>query len=124
MVIKITSTHKNESNLNVSDIHVTISEFYINRNANIVSLRTNIYTVDEQGNEYGLKLMNTDPLCGVLTQDRDVMEWATNQDVVSLSGSRYQIQAQLLFELIFNKIAEVNAQTPNAITYELIGFPA
>jgi hypothetical protein len=130
MRLKITSQHKAEGNLSVSNFFVSISEFYINVNSGTVDLRTAVFTeseeLDENSNvilkEYPLRLMQSDPLYSCLQQSRSILEWATDQTEIQLNGTRYNVQAALLFELIFGKINEVNSNEANKIVYTVIGF--
>jgi hypothetical protein len=129
MRLKITSQHKVAGNITVSNFFISISEFYLNTNTNTVQLRTDIFNEIEESEEgqvkivhYPLQLLHTDPLYQCLNQDRTIIEWATDQEVIELSGTRYLLQATLLFEVILNKISEINNTSPNTITYETIGF--
>jgi hypothetical protein len=122
MEIKITSSHKAQGNVNVSNFFVSIAEFYINVNANTISLRPNLFTKDENEVEYPLALLPSDVLAPCVIQDLKVSDYAQKTNSISASGTEYEVQAQLLFALIFEKIAAVNALYPDRITYELVGF--
>lgn len=125
MEIKITSQHLTDSGAPISNFFVSISEFYINVNSNTVTLRTNITNTFELNGETittKVKLLESDPLYVCLNQERDITEWKEQNEEITLTNTRYNIQANLLFELIFYKINKINAETPNKITFELIGF--
>ncbi len=120
MRIKVTSTHKTTGNVPVSNFFVSIAEFYIGVNTGVISLRTNVFTENENGKEYPFPLLPTDVLAPCINQDLQVADYAQKTNTVSLQGTEYQVQAQLLFALIFGKIAEVNAENVGSITYEFI----
>ncbi len=119
MKLKITSTHKTESNVDVANFFVSIAEFYIGVNTNTISLRCNIFTEDA-GIKYPVDLLPTDVLVNCVSQDLKVSDYATKTDTLTATGAEYQIQAQLLFALIYEQIAAVNAVTPGRITYQII----
>ena len=96
------------------------SEFYINVNANTIGLRPNLFTKDENEVEYQLALLPSDVLVPCVIQDLKVSDYAQKTNSISASGTEYEVQAQLLFALIFEKIAAVNAINPSRITYEQI----
>lgn len=124
MRIKVTSTHKTTGNVPVSNFFVSIAEFYIGVNTGVISLRTNVFTedvdADDVATEYPFALLPTDVLAPCINQDLQVADYAQKTNTVSLQGTEYQVQAQLLFALIFGKIAEVNAENAGRITYEFI----
>lgn len=126
MRIKVTSAHKTSGNVPVSNFCVSIAEFYIGVNTGIISLRTNIFTEDVDGDnvitEYPFTLLPTDVLSSCINQDLKVVDYAQKINTLNLQGTEYQIQAQLLFSLIFDKMEEVNTVIPNSIIYELEGF--
>lgn len=122
MKLKITSTHKTESNVDVANFFVNIAEFYIGVNTNTISLRCNIFTEDANAIKYPVDLLPTDVLVNCVSQDLKVSDYAVKTEALTVRGTEYQIQAQLLFYLIFQQIAAVNAATPGRITYELINF--
>ncbi len=119
MKLKITSTHKTESNVDVANFFVSIAEFYIGVTANDISLRCNIFTEDA-GIKYPVDLLPTDVLVNCISQDLKVSDYATKTATLTATGTVYQIQAQLLFALIYEQIAAVNAVTPGRITYQII----
>ena len=120
MRIKVTSTHKTSGNVPVSNFCVSIAEFYIGVNTGVISLRTNVFTEDENGKEYPFSLLPTDVLAPCINQDLEVADYAQKTNEVTLEGTEYEVQAQLLFALIFGKIAEANAENAGSITYEFI----
>jgi len=122
MKLKITSNHKAQGNVDVSNFFVSIAEFYINVDSNTISLRPNLFTKDVNEVEYPLELLPSDVLTPCVFQDLKVSDYAQKEATIQASGTEYEVQAQLLFALIFEKIAAVNAVTPGRITYQLIGF--
>lgn len=142
MKIKITSTHKTDSNAPLSDFFVSVNEFYINVKSNIIQLRAKAFTyvdgeadpeevIEEGGTptipqiEVLAKFMKNDPISTCITQELSIKEVESNLDTVTLSGTRYDVQAQLLYELVFDAIDKANEglETP-VITFELIDFPS
>lgn len=120
MKLKITSTHKTESNVDIANFFVSIAEFYIGVNTNDVSLRCNLFTEDANAIKYPVDLLPTDVLVNCISQDLKVSDYATKTATLTATGTEYQIQAQLLFALIYEQIAAVNAVTPGRITYQII----
>ena len=123
MHLKITSTHKNISGLDISNFRIGLNEFYTFPNNDILQLRGNVYRVDENDEKYPVELLPSDPLMQCVKIDGSVQEWAQDQEEVSLTGTRFNIAATLFFSLIIGKIDTINAETPGSISYQLVDVP-
>ena len=123
MHLEITSTHKNSSGLDITNFRVGFNELYTFPNNNVLNVRGNVYRVDENDVRYPIELLSTDPLQGCVYQDSTVQEWAGDETIVTLTGTKYTIAATLFFGLIIGKITAVNAETPNTISYTISDVP-